>query len=379
MERNDLPTLLLADDEPQNLRTIIQILDNSDEEYNFITVPNGRLLVEIATKKRPDLIISDWDMPELNGIEAVQKLKENPLTSQIPVIMFTGVMISPDNLKQALQAGAADYVRKPVEATELLARINSMLQLSRSYQQIIRQKEELEKLNVMKNRILSVLSHDVRGPLNTLKGMLYLFENKAISEDELKQYLGSVNLQVENVSEFLENLLHWSKTQLKGISLTFEDLSLNKKIEDTLKILRPIATSKNISMKFDGKDDIRLIADRESIKIVIRNLISNAIKFSNENDVIKIETSQKDGFVAVCIEDTGVGISQENISKLFGVEELSTKGTKDEIGTGLGLVLCKQIIEGHSGKIHVESKDGKGSKFWFSLPQKQEVSSVSEM
>ena len=365
---NQQPLLLIADNEPQNLQAIIEILNNSETTYQFLTVPNGKLLVNVATKKHPDLIITDWDMPEMDGIEAVSQLKKQPSTAHIPVIMYTGVMTSPKDLKQALQAGAADYIRKPVEATELLARINSMLQLSRSYRQIIQQKEELEHLNILKNRLLSILSHDLKSPLNSLKGMLFLFENNAVSVDELKQYFAKVDIQVENITEFLENLLIWSKNQLQGTKITPAPVQLSEIVGETIQLLQPIAKDKDIQILVKDLQDYELLADKEALKIVIRNIISNAIKFSHKSGSIAIGSQVEEEKITITIEDSGVGIPAEQLGTLFTGEGVSSRGTNQEVGTGLGLTLCKDLIESHQGEIGVKSKVGKGSCFWITLP-----------
>ncbi|MEM6298472.1 MAG: hybrid sensor histidine kinase/response regulator, partial [Bacteroidota bacterium] len=355
---NDQPLLLIADDEPQNLQAIISILNASETKYRFLTVPNGKLLADLATKKLPDLIITDWDMPEMNGLEAVAELKENSATAHIPVIMCTGVMTSPKDLKLALQAGASDYIRKPVEAIELLARINSMLELSASYSQIFQQKEELEKLNTLKNKMLSILSHDLRSPLNSLKGILHLFEHNALSESELKEYFSKVDVQVGNVTEFLGNLLIWSKNQLQGTKVVPKRVSIAAIVSETIQLLEPMAHAKEIKIQADKLNDCSLMADNEALKIVIRNIVSNAIKFSHKSGVIEITSDVKDDEVTIYIQDSGVGISAEHLELLFTTEGNISRGTSQEAGTGLGLMLSKQLIESHNGKIGVESTVG---------------------
>ncbi|MDW7694076.1 hybrid sensor histidine kinase/response regulator [Flammeovirgaceae bacterium SG7u.111] len=368
MGTSKAPTILLADDEEANRDIIIHILSTAEDEYNFVTASDGKEMVEVALKENPDLIISDWEMPRMNGLEAMQELKKHEATENTPVIMCTGVMITPQNLKQALQAGAVDYIRKPIESIELLARIQSMLKLSASFRQIKAQKEELEKLNILKNRLLSVISHDVRSPINSLKGLISLFKNKLLSEEEMIKLTSKLSLQVDTISDFLENLLNWAKNQLTKADLERKKFHIQSSINSTVQLVTPLVKSKEITLKaaLDGKDVV--FADEEMLKIVLRNLLSNAIKFCQKGDNIHVFTSTTEEGVKVSIKDSGIGISNANLQKLFGAEHLSTKGTKDEIGTGLGLLLCKQIIESHGGTIGVESEEGKGSEFWFVLP-----------
>ena len=363
------PVLLIADDQPDNLQAIIDILQGAKQSYNFITVPNGKVLIDIALKKQPDLIITDWEMPEMSGLRAITELKKYPETKDIPVIMCTGIMITPQDLQTALEAGAVDFVRKPVEATELISRVQSMLKLSASYLKIKEQNEELEAMNAVKNRLLSVVSHDVRSPLHSLKGMFYLFNNDALTMEETKAIIAEVQTRTGQVTDFLENLLHWVKNQFSQTTLEMERFVLRDAINATVDLLMPMALSKKITIQTQLDSDAEVYADEETIKIIIRNLVANAIKFCKENDYITVSLTHQisEKQLKVSISDTGKGISPENVQKLFGVQHISTQGTDNEIGTGLGLLLCKQYVERNGGTIGVESEAGKGSKFWFTL------------
>lgn len=357
------PILLIADDQPDNLQAIIDTLQSAAQSYNFITVPNGKVLIEIALKKQPDLIITDWEMPEMNGLQAIQELKKYPTTKDIPVIMCTGIMVTPQDLQTALEAGAVDFVRKPVEATELISRVQSMLKLSASYLKIKEQNQELETMNTVKNRLLSVVSHDVRSPLQSLKGMFYLFDNDALTLEEIKLIIAEVQTRTGQVTDFLENLLHWVKNQFSQTELQFTDFDITQTIQSTVNLLQPTATSKKIKINIQINAPLYVHADEEIVKIIVRNLVSNALKFCKENDTIDIWiTGNK-----VYVKDTGKGILPAHLDNLFGVQNMTTKGTDNEIGTGLGLSLCKQYVEKNGGEIGVESEWGKGSTFWFTL------------
>jgi two-component system, sensor histidine kinase and response regulator len=364
------PLLLIADDQPDNLKIIKDILNQEEEKYTFITVPNGRVLVEIAIKKLPDLIITDWEMPEMNGLEAIRLLKKEETTKDIPVIMYTGIMTSTENLKVALDAGAVDFVRKPIEPTELIARVQSMLQLADSFRKIKEQNEELEKLNSVKDRLLSIISHDVRSPLSSFKGVLFLLKNDALTKEELKTVVNSAGNQIEQISTFLDNLLRWTKNQLLGLEAKPKALILKDLISECVDLLSFIAKSKKINVNANIAENLSIYADEEMMKIVIRNLISNALKFCSEDDEINIRAEKHGEEITVYVEDTGTGINEENLALLFGVSHLSTKGTKEEMGTGIGLSLCKEMIERNGGKIYVTSIEGKGSCFWFDIPAK---------
>ncbi|MCU0447950.1 MAG: response regulator [Microscillaceae bacterium] len=372
----DIPTLLIADDQPDNLRAIIDILQNSEDQYNFITVPNGKVLVDIACKKMPDLIITDWEMPQLNGLEAIAELKKYPETQDIPVIMCTGIKINPQDLKTALEVGALDYVRKPVEATELIARVKSMLKLSASYLKIKEQKEEiqnqaeqLESLNQLKDKLFSIIAHDLRSPLNTLKGMLTILELDALSPEEFKEIGKDVKKRIENIDASLNNLLLWAESQMKGEISYQETIEIYPIINGKIDLFESNASAKQITIINETQPGLTVFADLNHFRAILRNLIGNALKFTTLGGKIVISTKRLKTKVQILIQDTGVGMSEAQIAKLFKREtHFTTQGTSQEKGTGLGLLLCKEFVEKNAGEIWVESQLGIGSTFFVELP-----------
>lgn len=235
---------------------------------------------------------------------------------------------------------------------------------------INRQKEELEAMGAFKDRLLSVVSHDVRGPLNSLKGVFDLINRQVLSKEEIGSMMASVSDKVNQVTSFVNDLLLWAKTQMTNAEAKASRFELKSTIDKTIELLKPIAERKKVSLKSDRQQFAEIEADEEMIKIVIRNLVSNAIKFCNENDVVEVSSNieRSENKVIVSVRDSGVGIPPEKISELFVSPYLSSQGTNHEIGTGLGLLLSKQYVEMNHGVIGAESEEGKGSHFWFSLP-----------
>lgn len=242
------------------------------------------------------------------------------------------------------------------------------LLLTQQKKQIEESNAELERLNAIKNRLLSVVSHDVRSPLNSLKSMLHLFENNALTQTELQWVVNNVGNQVGQITYFLDNLLRWTKNQLEHVEPKPVKLQLHSVVDETIELLSVSARIKTIDLSSSVPKDIAVFADEEMMKIVLRNLVSNAIKFCDKNDRISIEACLQAKDIVVTVEDTGKGISEEQLPKLFNLSHLSTKGTQEEVGTGIGLSLCKEFVEKNGGKISVSSKEGKGSKFEFTLP-----------
>lgn len=230
------------------------------------------------------------------------------------------------------------------------------------------QSEELQNLNQLKDKMFSIVAHDLRGPIVNLKEIMSLFDQKIISEEELKSHLPLINADVKATASLLENLLYWSRTQLKGERIHPTNINLHLLSIVQVNLLSSQIQEKSLSIINNIPEHANVYADKNMVELVMRNLISNAIKYCHPNNQITISASLKGEFYITEIADTGVGIDKENISKLFGMNNFSTVGTHSEKGTGLGLLLCKEFVEKNGGKIWVRSELGKGSAFSFSLP-----------
>lgn len=231
------------------------------------------------------------------------------------------------------------------------------------------QAEELEKSNELKNKLFSIIAHDLRNPILSLKEIMNLFNEGVISEEEIRSYLPLISKNIKNTSSLLENLLIWSRSQLKGERIHPTSFNIRLATILQIQILESSANEKGIQIDNKIKEDQHVFADRDMIELVIRNLLSNAIKYCRQGDKITICSSIEQNDVKICIIDTGVGIASENISKLFGMSNYTTVGTNKEEGTGLGLLMCREFVEKNKGIIWVESEIGKGSKFCFTVPE----------
>ena len=362
-------TILVIDDQPDNLKIIVDYLKESGVDYTILKAPNGKIACKIAEKKIPDLIITDWEMPEMDGIETIKCLQGNKDTRDIPVIMASGVMTLPKNLKTALEAGAVDYIKKPVDKTELIARVNSMLKLADSY-------KEIKLLNATKDKFFSIIAHDLRSPFNAMLGFSDLLVKKydKYSSIEQKNHLDVLNKEIRNTHKLVENLLLWARTQRKNIKFNPQEESLYEIVNENIRFLDQIALNKSISVKTDIAEKVVVFADKDMLHTIMRNLISNAIKFTPKNGEIIVSANAKttdsnQDVIEVKVKDNGIGISDDEQTKLFSIaDNISTKGTDDERGSGLGLILCKEFVENHGGEIGLESELGQGTTFWFCLP-----------
>ena len=228
--------------------------------------------------------------------------------------------------------------------------------------------EKLKSLNQLKDKLFSIISHDLRSPLNTLMGIVTMSSEGQITEAELKSFMPEISKNLGYTSGLVDNLLYWSKSQLSGETIHPTDFDIHDTAEHVVELFQKIASEKELRIINSIHQFTVIHADENMIQAVFRNLVSNAIKFSKHGGEICITASAEPGFTSVCIRDTGVGIKEEDLSKLFAVETFTTRGTDDEKGTGLGLLLCKDFIEKNNGTIWVESVFGQGSKFCFKLP-----------
>jgi PAS domain S-box-containing protein len=232
--------------------------------------------------------------------------------------------------------------------------------------------KHLLELNEIKTRFFSILSHDLRGPFSGLIGFVEILkEDFTILPDlEKENYINEIDLTTKNIYKFLEDLLEWSKLNMDSFKTKIEGLKLYNETEEVFNLLKNNATGKGIKLINELNQQDTAVGDSAMVKLLLRNLISNAIKFSNEGDKIRIYSKTNDKHIEVFVADTGVGIPKEALQNLFRLDmKYSTTGTADEKGSGIGMVLCKEILDKLNGKIRVESEPGKGSTFIFSLPQ----------
>ncbi|MBN2639338.1 MAG: PAS domain S-box protein [Bacteroidales bacterium] len=231
--------------------------------------------------------------------------------------------------------------------------------------------QQLKESNAAKDRFFSIVAHDMRNPFNALIGFSELLENEVIDNknDNIKHYSSMINKTLLKSYEYLNNLLEWSRLQLDKIEFKPETLNLKLLIEETADMLNAQSESKNIVVQHKIPGNINIIGDKNMLKTVLMNLTSNAIKYSHSNNRILITAKILKNHVVVFITDNGVGLRPEEKEKIFRIEEIySTKGTNNEAGSGLGLILCKEFIKKHHGEIGVESQFGNGSTFWFKIP-----------
>ena len=243
------------------------------------------------------------------------------------------------------------------------------------------QNKNLEELNSTKDRFFSILAHDIKGPLNSLTAFLSIMTNHLddMTKDDIMFMSSSLNKSVKNLYSLLENVLSWSRSQMGVIEFKDTNISVREVLVNNIQLLDITAKNKEIELTMEVKKDIWVRADINSINTVIRNLVSNSLKFTPAKGQVKLLAKVVDNFAEITVSDTGVGIPQAVQDRIFQIDKrISTKGTENETGTGLGLILCKEFVEKNGGTIRIESEEGKGSKFIFTVPLAQSKKTLLE-
>ncbi|MGB0523787.1 MAG: hybrid sensor histidine kinase/response regulator [Flammeovirgaceae bacterium] len=365
-------TVLIVDDEYLYLDAISNLLP--DHEFTILRAVNGEMAYQVALKRVPDIIIMDWDMPVLTGIEATQKLKADSKTRHIPIIMSTGVMTSAEDLQIALSAGAVDYIRKPVDKLELLARMNSVLTIAHSFQKIQEQKKALERSNLTKERLLAIVAHDLNSPLSSLSGTLGLVRIKAkkqaINAEELMQLFDHIEGEFQSVVELMNNLLLWALHQQDALRYHPIHFSIDEVIKPCIRLINGRVEQKEIEFTQVYDSSLSLVTDKDMLAFIIRNLLVNAVKFTPEKGKIHMEVSQQSAGLYWKISDTGVGIAPEQLHDLFAQIDpnRSRHDTHGKKGTGVGLAMSKEFALKMRSELWAESTLGEGSVFYLKLP-----------
>lgn len=261
------------------------------------------------------------------------------------------------------------YLKTKSHKEELEKQKDALAQEQVRTEAILEQTHHLEEVNQVKDKLFSIVSHDLKDSISSIKAFLDLLKEDSISKDEFYELIPELSENANNANSLLYNLLNWSKSQLQNLEPKPELFNIQEVFDTKIALVEQKVEDKHIVL-IDESQSGFVYADRSMVEIVVQNLITNAVKFSRTGDVITISNQDVNGKTLICIEDTGVGIAKENIDKLFASHKnFTTAGTKNEKGTGLGLTIAKDLVELNNGKIWVESIQNVGSKFFVELPQ----------
>lgn len=377
MSKDSQADILIVDDQLDNLKVIQAAFERHQPTYRVSLAPSGEIALKLMARKVPDLVITDWEMPQMNGIELVRHIQEKPNMAHIPIIMCTGIMTSSENLQTALEAGAFDYLRKPVDAVELIARTNAALAMGRGRKEILSQNQQLKEHIATKDRFFSIIAHDLKSPFNAVLGVGQMLREDLHNQefDNAAEEFDLIYEAAEQGFKLLENLLDWARVQTNAIRFSPSEFDLQELIRESMSLFGQPAKNKNIALFSDSSQPLTIMADRNMIFLVLRNLVSNAIKFTHPGGEVRVSAVCEARTLTISVADNGVGMSDDQIKKLFDItHNSSTFGTQNERGTGLGLILSLEFINMHNGSIEISSKPQQGSTFCIHLPQSDQSS-----
>ncbi|SDS08726.1 Signal transduction histidine kinase [Formosa sp. Hel1_31_208] len=302
---------------------------------------------------------------DFNSIAIKEKNKENEITfKRLKAISYI--------------LGAAFLIVSTILLLIYLKRKNTLkfnkelreknLKIEYQNKELAKQASHLEEVNHVKDRLFSIVSHDLKDSISSIKGFIDLLKEDGLSREEFYELVPELSENADSASQLLFNLLNWSKSQMQNLEPKPDLFNIQDVFKDKISLVEQKVEQKRIVLIDESHRDF-VYADKSMIEIVIQNLITNAVKFTRVGDVITVSNSDHDGKCLICIEDTGVGISRENLDKLFQSGTFSTRGTENEKGTGLGLTICKELVELNKGRIWAESTLNVGTKFYVELPK----------
>ncbi len=367
----DKPLVLVVDDQPKNLQLVAAVLKG---EYKLVIADSGEKAIKAAKANRPNLILMDVMMPEMSGFEAAAILKADPAMADIPIIFLTAKNDTKD-VVQGFEAGGVDYVLKPFVRQELLQRISTHVKLDIQRRMIADKNEQLDYLNNEKTKLLSVLSHDLRNMIGGNMGLLQIMESDfdLITQEELREFIGMISTSTTQTYNLMEDLLAWLKSQSKDVRMVLQPMMVFPIVKGVCDLFTNPAKQKSLTLSVDCPHDISFVADKNMIETILRNLINNAIKFSNAGGHIHVSVVYENDNVRFSVKDEGIGMSKDKLERLWVTAFESEPGTAGERGSGVGVNLCRTYVLSHQGSIWAESEVGKGSVFIFTIPRSLSV------
>lgn len=362
--------LLVVDDVQTNVLLLKALLGK--EGYGILVANNGQEALEVIRNENPDLILLDVMMPGMDGFEVAERLKSEEFRCEIPIIFLTA-LDDTQSIVNGFKLGVGDFISKPFRKEELMVRIKHQLSLVAARRIIEEKNEELRKTIAGRDKMYSVIAHDLRSPMASMKMLLNTImmsvEKDKIDPDTFDM-LEMSNKTSEEVFSLLDNLLKWTKSQLGKLTVIPQKLDISGLADGVVEVMNSVAEVKHIKLIRTDHESFFVYVDIEMIKSILRNLISNAVKFSNPDSEIKVGIKAEDGKVIVSVTDSGKGIKKEDQHKLLkDSTHFTTYGTNSEEGSGLGLLLCRDFARKNGGELWFESEENLGSVFSFSLPQ----------
>jgi two-component system sensor histidine kinase/response regulator len=352
--------ILIVDDEHANQFLLEGLLTANG--YETMTASDGVECLSILQNERPDLILLDIMMPKMSGIEVLQEMADSGDLMQIPVIIVSAKSTTVD-IKKALETGAIDYIKKPFEEIELLARVNAGIRLKTK-------EDHLREMLAQREEFVRIISHDLRSPFTAIDGFASMLLSDENLNSDQKMSLQQIVDSVGYSQEYFNKLLSWAKLEQNEIELNKKRVNLSHIINSSLRFHQKKAEKKSIQLIIDIDSSRFIEADEIFFRQVVENLLSNAIKFTPSGGIVKCISVAEGNACRLIISDTGIGMPPDlSPEELFNKRIISSRrGTNNEKGTGIGLGICKKILDAHNFGITYERNASGGSDFIVSFP-----------
>ena len=378
-------TVLVVDDEPNNLEVLQGLL--SLEGLSVVTAADGEAALLSMPGCQPDLVLLDVRMPGLDGFEVCRRIKDNPVTAFVPVVIVTALQGSQDR-KRGAAAGADEFLSKPFDPVELITRVKALLRYKRFHDQVTaanavleqrvaertaelqRALTELRGLEHLKSEFITNVSHELRTPLQHVKGYIDLLADGAMGNLTPKQAEGLSLAQdaVDRLENVVDDIVDFSS--LDEGTLVFEPIYVLDVCRNVINSYAALASRRRVNITLSMAPELPMVsADRVAVTRVLRHLLDNAIKFGPPNQVIQIQVDRHDHWVRLAVRDQGPGLSPADVERIFDVfYQVDGSATRKAGGLGVGLALVRKLVEAHGSHVTVKSELGKGSTFAFELP-----------
>ncbi|MBM4439967.1 MAG: hybrid sensor histidine kinase/response regulator [Candidatus Rokubacteria bacterium] len=353
-------TVLIVDDH-RYVRDMVRALFEGDS-YRVLEAGDGETGLEIARTQRPDCVLLDVRMPGLSGFEVLARLSADPRTREIPVIMLSAIEDTLEGLERALSSGAVDYLAKPVAPARVAARVRGAIERRRL----------LQEVQELRANFTSMLVHDLRSPITVVNAYVDMLGQGGAGPvtDRQRQLLGRIQESCGRMVRLIGEILDLSKLEAGKLRLERRPLDLDAQAAEVVERFGLSARDKSIELTFRAlASPCRVFADEGRIDQVLMNLLGNALKFTPRGGAIKVEVGRLGDDVELSVRDTGPGIPADELPLIFErFRQGTTTHATQSPGSGLGLVICRHLVEAHGGRIWAQSEPGRGSRFVFRLP-----------
>jgi signal transduction histidine kinase len=353
--------ILVVDDMEEN-RALVRYL--FEGEYEVLEAADGAAALALVERERPDCILLDLHMPGMNGFEALARLEADPRLREIPVIVLTATGDSLESMDKVLRGGAVDYIAKPFSPAVVAIRVRGAIERHRL----------LAEIAELRASFTSMLVHDLRAPLTVIRGYLDLLTEGAEAPSLLQaRYLGAMRDASDRMIRLIGDILDVSRLEAGRLTLTLAPVNLSALAGELVERLRPVADRRGVRLGLLAPERLeRVDADAGRVEQVLMNLLGNALKFTGSGGHVDVILSDLEDAVEVAVDDTGPGIAPEELPLLFEKFRQTASG-RGAAGpsSGLGLVICRHLVEAHGGRITVDSRPGEGSRFAFRIPRRR--------